>query len=339
MHLPGVHDGILASPCHIVLSFVPDRMPRHAIALWRLHGHGRQCISGTCAKIKLCIGAVCASVTGPVMDLGFLIDHVMTSIRPLRWRDVISSNVPLKVRPRRDPRRTPCYAECFCQRSSSASQCSLLEPLHSGALGVVLICNLGRIWAGLLREPWNRPLPPEKPHNVRGILALVGLAWGRGGGGGGWLRRRREKPEASAQVVASCLDSLRPVVLEDFYDRQDLATCLKASANIPVIAGAPMLHRCGPPPPRPAGESYMPSSSDRPEFPHWLQQFGCVRFLLHRSRMAEMFNLTCGGGLSMLRVPEGCSLVSPPLHVLTAVNGPTAPLYGGKTLPPTSPSC
>ncbi len=48
---------------------------------------------------------------------------------------------------------------------------------------------------------------------------------------------------AAPQVVASCLDTLRPVVLEDFYDRADLATCLKASANIPVIAGAPMLHR------------------------------------------------------------------------------------------------
>ncbi len=39
------------------------------------------------------------------MDLGFLIDHVMTSIKPLRWRDVISSNVPLKVRPRWAPGR------------------------------------------------------------------------------------------------------------------------------------------------------------------------------------------------------------------------------------------
>mmetsp|Transcript_2190 Transcript_2190/g.6529 ORF Transcript_2190/g.6529 Transcript_2190/m.6529 type:complete len:751 (-) Transcript_2190:502-2754(-) len=77
---------------------------------------------------------------GPVMDLGFLIDHVMNTIKPLRWRDVITSNVPLKV-------------------------------------------------------------------------------------------------------VASCLDSLQPVILEKFVHHDDLATCLKASANIPVIAGKPIKHR------------------------------------------------------------------------------------------------
>jgi hypothetical protein len=45
-------------------------------------------------------------------------------------------------------------------------------------------------------------------------------------------------------VVASCLDTLGPVVLQDFTDKEDLALCLKASANIPVIAGPPMRHRC-----------------------------------------------------------------------------------------------
>ncbi len=34
-----------------------------------------------------------------MMDLGFLIDHIMASIKPLRWDDVIRSNVPLKVSP------------------------------------------------------------------------------------------------------------------------------------------------------------------------------------------------------------------------------------------------
>jgi hypothetical protein len=47
-----------------------------------------------------------------------------------------------------------------------------------------------------------------------------------------------------SQVVASCLDTLGPVVLQDFTDKEDLALCLKASANIPVIAGPPMRHRC-----------------------------------------------------------------------------------------------
>ncbi len=44
--------------------------------------------------------------------------------------------------------------------------------------------------------------------------------------------------------MASCLDTLGPVVLQDFTDKEDLALCLKASANIPVIAGPPMRHRC-----------------------------------------------------------------------------------------------
>lgn len=50
------------------------------------------------------------------------------------------------------------------------------------------------------------------------------------------------KPEI-LQVVASCLDTLGPVILQDFADKEDLALCLKASANIPVIAGPPMRHR------------------------------------------------------------------------------------------------
>ena len=34
---------------------------------------------------------------GPVLDLSFLIDHVMMDIKPLHWGDVICSDVPLKV--------------------------------------------------------------------------------------------------------------------------------------------------------------------------------------------------------------------------------------------------
>jgi hypothetical protein len=33
-----------------------------------------------------------------VLDLSFLIDHVMMDIKPLHWGDVIASDVPLKVR-------------------------------------------------------------------------------------------------------------------------------------------------------------------------------------------------------------------------------------------------
>lgn len=45
------------------------------------------------------------------------------------------------------------------------------------------------------------------------------------------------------KVVASSLDSLTPVVLERFSDKDDLAESLKASATVPEIAGGPRLHR------------------------------------------------------------------------------------------------
>lgn len=47
----------------------------------------------------------------------------------------------------------------------------------------------------------------------------------------------------SQQVVASCLDTLHPVLLSNFSSQADLATCLKASACVPEIAGGPISHR------------------------------------------------------------------------------------------------
>ncbi len=44
-------------------------------------------------------------------------------------------------------------------------------------------------------------------------------------------------------MVASSLDSLQPVILDNFACKNDLATCLKASANVPEIAGVPVEHR------------------------------------------------------------------------------------------------
>lgn len=45
------------------------------------------------------------------------------------------------------------------------------------------------------------------------------------------------------QVVASSLDTLEPVLLEGFESKEDLVACLKASANVPRIAGEPLQHR------------------------------------------------------------------------------------------------
>ena len=45
------------------------------------------------------------------------------------------------------------------------------------------------------------------------------------------------------QIVASCLDSLQPVLLDNFADENDLRECLRASAAVPVVAGPPVNHR------------------------------------------------------------------------------------------------
>jgi len=39
--------------------------------------------------------------------------------------------------------------------------------------------------------------------------------------------------------VASSLDELRPITLDSFSSREDLAECLYASANVPEVAGPP----------------------------------------------------------------------------------------------------
>ena len=36
------------------------------------------------------------------------------------------------------------------------------------------------------------------------------------------------------QVVASCLDTLQPIILEDFESPEDLQMCLRASAQVPI---------------------------------------------------------------------------------------------------------
>lgn len=45
------------------------------------------------------------------------------------------------------------------------------------------------------------------------------------------------------KVVASSLDTLSPVLLEEFESKRDLVECLRASANVPRVAGGPVSHR------------------------------------------------------------------------------------------------
>lgn len=60
------------------------------------------------------------------------------------------------------------------------------------------------------------------------------------------------------QVVASSLDTLEPVLLEGFESKEDLVACLKASANVPRIAGEPLQHRWAPPKPNKTSERTAP---------------------------------------------------------------------------------
>jgi predicted acylesterase/phospholipase RssA len=45
------------------------------------------------------------------------------------------------------------------------------------------------------------------------------------------------------KVVASSIDSLGPILLTDFKDKDDLVTSLRASATVPEVAGGPVVHR------------------------------------------------------------------------------------------------
>lgn len=45
------------------------------------------------------------------------------------------------------------------------------------------------------------------------------------------------------KIVASSLDTLQPVMLDNFSSRADLIDCLKASANVPELAGPPRIVR------------------------------------------------------------------------------------------------
>ena len=47
------------------------------------------------------------------------------------------------------------------------------------------------------------------------------------------------------KVVASCLDTLQPVILESFTDAKDLETCLRASANVPEVRNFLLVAGCG----------------------------------------------------------------------------------------------
>lgn len=51
------------------------------------------------------------------------------------------------------------------------------------------------------------------------------------------------KSSTPLKVAASSIDQKKPVLLENFRDKQDLVECLRASATVPGIAGGPVDHR------------------------------------------------------------------------------------------------
>ena len=50
-------------------------------------------------------------------------------------------------------------------------------------------------------------------------------------------------PHPLPQVVASSLDTLDSILLSNFRSKDDLVSCLKASAAVPEVAGGPVEHR------------------------------------------------------------------------------------------------
>jgi hypothetical protein len=64
------------------------------------------------------------TAAGPVLDLSFLIDHVMMDIKPLHWGEVIRSDVPLKV----ELERT--FAVHFATCELHDRICCIVEHLH-----------------------------------------------------------------------------------------------------------------------------------------------------------------------------------------------------------------
>ncbi|KAL6785982.1 hypothetical protein ACKKBG_A00920 [Auxenochlorella protothecoides x Auxenochlorella symbiontica] len=88
--------------------------------------------------------------------------------------------------------------------------------------------SLKRLWRGQAAAPVLN-LPYLIDHVMEGVLPLD------------WDAVLASR--LPLKVVASSLDSLKPIVLDGFDSKEDLKTCLKASANIPEIAGGPITHR------------------------------------------------------------------------------------------------
>lgn len=80
---------------------------------------------------------------------------------------------------------------------------------------------------------------------------------------------------ARLQVVASCLDSLGPVLLSGFDSQEDLAACLRASACVPEIAGGPVEHRCGGRHVSMLPQRCLHMRSDLAHYHHSMTKWGC----------------------------------------------------------------
>lgn len=114
--------------------------------------------------------------TKPVLDLSFLIDHVMHSVHPLDWDAVLASPLPLKV-------------------GGAAAGLRWGGWRGSG----MHVLSVGNLHVGT---------PPPRIHCTGQNLAIA--------------------PQPP-QVVASSLDTLDAVLLDDFECKRDLAECLKVS--------------------------------------------------------------------------------------------------------------
>jgi predicted patatin/cPLA2 family phospholipase len=92
-------------------------------------------------------------------------------------------------------------------------------------------------------------------------------------------------------VVASSLDELRPITLDSFSSREDLAECLYASANVPEVAGPPRTVR---------GKRLVDAAVFEPIPVQSAVRYGCTHVLVLCARPAS----SAGGATPVARAAK-----------------------------------
>ena len=143
----------------------------------------------------------------PALDLSFLIDHVMHSVHPLDWDAVLASPLPLKVG--------------WC-----GVGVGVVEVFWGGGRASGLPIGLGTNQQAAAGSATGRCMCQWATADSSLLTAHPPM-----------------HPPTLPQVVASSLDTLDSILLSNFRSKDDLVSCLKASAAVPEVAGGPVEHR------------------------------------------------------------------------------------------------